>query len=74
MTVQKVDLYQPIAAARPGAPPLVLRIATAPRVEEMVGGPISNPVKIENYVLLSALPEELRQRVTTAVQALLSMI
>jgi len=69
---QKVDLYQPLVATRVGAPPLVLRAVVTPNVGNMVGGVPQSTTKIENYVLLSALPEELRRRVELAVQALIT--
>lgn len=70
MSTQRVDLYQPIEAARAGAQPLVLRVAVRHGTDMVVGGVPSGSVKVENYVLLSALPEELRTRVVLAVQAL----
>lgn len=66
---QRVDLYAPMEAAQPGPPPLVLRVVVTPNVDGVVGGvPMSNR-RVEPYVLLSSLPDEIRQRVELAIQA-----
>lgn len=70
--MQKVDLYQPMIASRPGHPPLALRIAVTPQTDMLVGGVPQATAKIEMYVLLSALPPELQQQIRTACQAILS--
>lgn len=70
--MQKVDLYSPIMSLHKGIPPLVLRIGVQHADTYTVGGPVSSPVRAESYVLLSALPEELRRRVETAVQTIIS--
>ena len=70
--MQKVDLFQPMISSRVGHPPLVLNVGVQRSSSETFGGPVEGAVKAEYYVLLSALPEELRERVKTAVQALLS--
>lgn len=64
------NLYQPIQAQGPA--PLVLRVVVAANNQMMVGGVPASSQRVENYVLLSALPEELRRRVELAVQALAS--
>lgn len=69
---QQVDLYQPIMSARVGAPPLVLRVGVTSNVSMMEGGVPQSTVHGEDYVLLSALPPELRERVKIAVQSLIS--
>lgn len=48
-----------------GPAPLVLRVGVTPRADENVS-------RIENYVLLSALPTELQERVKAAVQFMLA--
>jgi len=69
MNAQPVDLYQPMVHTRVGAPPLVVRAAVTTSNGNMVGG--SQAVtKVENYVLLSALPAELQERIKTALQML----
>lgn len=70
--MQKVNLYQPLMADRVGPAPLVLRAAVTPNTDSVMGGVPISTTKVEAYVLLSALPQELRQRVELAVQALLS--
>ncbi len=72
-TAQKVDLYQPIMASRAGRPPLVLRIGVTDNLSISEGVPVGS-VRAEAYVLLSALPEEIRRRVEVSVQALLSSV
>ena len=69
MSAQKIDLYQPIIASRVGPPPVALRVATTPNLDMVVGGSPHGIQKIETYVLLSALPIELQERVKLAVQA-----
>ena len=70
--MQKVDLFQPFAADRVGAPPLTLRVAVTPDAGSIVGGVPQSTTRGEIYVLLSALPRELQERVRTAVQALIA--
>lgn len=72
MIMQKVDLYQPMIHVRIGAPPLFINVGVNRSGSETIGGPVENVVRPETYVLLSALPDELRERVKTAVQALIS--
>jgi hypothetical protein len=65
-----VDPFQPLHAP-PGVPaPLVLNVVVQPRREEFVGGVLESSRRTEQYVILSALPAELRQRVITAIGAL----
>lgn len=70
--VQKVDLYAPIVASRPGAPPLVVRVAVTPVAEYTTSGPVEGATRSEAYVLLSALPKDVQERVVSAVQALIA--
>lgn len=72
MEFQKVDLYKPIAADKKGPAPLVLRVAVQNADMYTTGGTYAAPIKSEAYVLLSALPADIRSRVETAVQALIS--
>lgn len=69
---QKVDLYAPIVSARAGAPPLVVRVAVTPVPEYTTSGPVEGATRSEAYVLLSALPQDLQERVKIAVQALVA--
>jgi len=70
--MQRVDLYQPMISSRIGSPPLVINVGVQRSSAETFGGPVENAVRPEHYILLSALPDELRERVKTAVQAILS--
>jgi len=72
MNMQRVDLYQPMIHNRVGAPPLVINVGVNRTGAETMGGMVENVVRPESYVLLSALPDELRDRVKTAIQALIS--
>jgi hypothetical protein len=68
----KVDLYQPIEAARVGPPPLVIRAVVTTTNAMIAGGMPTGSRKAEDYILLSALPKELQERVRTAVQAIIA--
>jgi len=70
--VQKVDLLQPIMHTRLGAPPIALRIGTTPSNMSLQEGPQQGTVKVETYVLLSALPTDLQERVKLAIQVLIA--
>ncbi len=72
MANPKVDVYQPIEAVRIGPPPLVIRVLVTTSADNFVGGVPASHTRSEPYVLLSALPEELRKRVALAVQALVA--
>lgn len=58
-------------AAQSGPPPIALRVGITNQQSISEGVPVGN-VRAETYVLLSALPEELRKRVELAVQMLVS--
>lgn len=68
---QRVDLYQPLFADKTGPAPLVLRVGVSNPVT-VTEGPISTSLRAETYILLSALPIELRQRVELAIQVLVA--
>lgn len=70
MEFQKVDLYSPILASRKGPAPLLIKVGVQKADIYTEGGPVVSNIKPEAYVLLSALPEDLRRRVEVAVQAL----
>ena len=72
MEIQKVNLFAPMMSSQKGPPPLVMEVAVQPQDVMTVGGSMSSPVKVESYVLLSALPEEIRRRVETVVQAIVA--
>ena len=68
----KADLYQPVTASRVGPAPIVMRAIVTSNSDYMMGGMPQAATKVENYVLISALPKELQDRVKTAVQAIIS--
>lgn len=70
--MQKVDLYQPLESVRVGPAPLVLRTIVVNNNSFVVGGVPTEAKRVEEYILLSALPKELQERVRTAVQALIT--
>lgn len=69
---QRVDLFQPMIAHKAGPPPLSLRVGIINNDSISEGVPSGGQVKAEAYVLLSALPEDLRRRVELAIQALVA--
>ena len=68
----KVDLYQPIESSRVGPPPVVIRTIVTPNNSMVAGGMPMDPRRAEDYVLLSALPKELAERVKVAIQAIIA--
>jgi hypothetical protein len=72
MSNNSVDLFQPIISSTLGSPPVVVRVITQANSAEYTGGVMSTATKMENYVLFSALPQELQERVKVAVQALVA--
>lgn len=70
--MQQVNIYEPIEAHTAGPPPLVIRAVINRQGAMVVGGTPTQNRKMEPYVLLSALPDELRQRVELAIQMLIT--
>jgi hypothetical protein len=70
MKMQRIDLYQPMVHVRVGTPPLAVTVAVNRSSSETVGGPVEGAYRPETYILLSALPDELRERVRTAIEML----
>lgn len=68
----KADLYQPVYASHIGPPPIVVRAVITTNSDYVAGGMPQSSTKVENYIMLSALPKELQERVRTAVQALIA--
>lgn len=68
----KADLYQPVVSNRIGPAPVVVRAVVTTNSDYVMGGMPQAATKVENYILLSALPKELQERVKTAVQALIA--
>ena len=71
--IQKADPYKPILSSNNGKAPLTLRLVVNRNDHFMEGVP-GDSYKNETYVLLSALPVELRNRVELAIQALRSAL
>lgn len=72
MTAQRVDLYQPMFNSQVGPAPIALRVGVTPNVMFTEGGPQEGITRTETYVLLSALPTDLRERVKLAIQTLIT--
>ncbi len=66
------DLYQVIVSDKQGPAPVVLNVLTTPNTVEYTGGVPSTSTRKESYVLYSALPDDLKARVKTAVEALIA--
>lgn len=71
--MNKADLYKPVVASTVGPAPLVIRAVITPSNDLMQGASMAS-TRGESYVLLSALPQELQERVKTAVQMMLGGI
>jgi hypothetical protein len=71
ITSNVANLYQPIEASQPGPAPLVLRVITNAPSTMTVGGAMAHSRANVDYVNVSALPEDLKYRVSLAVQALM---
>lgn len=68
---QNVDtLAQPIYSNSAGAPLVIRTVTPRAGVVQMEGGVLTQGGQISEYVLLSALPQELRERVVTAIKAI----
>jgi hypothetical protein len=72
--MQRIDLYQPMISNRIAPPPLVITVGVQKTGVETAGGYVEGALRPEHYVLLSALPDELRERVKTAIQVLSSAV
>lgn len=72
MNIQDVDLYKPMLNTRVGPAPITLRVGVTPNVDSVEGGVPQRTTKVETYVLLSALPPELQERVRLSIQTLLA--
>ena len=68
----KADILQPVYATHVGPPPVVIRAVITNNHNYVAGGVPQAAVGVENYVLLSALPKEIQERVVTAVQSIIS--
>ena len=70
--MQNVDLYQPLVHDKRTPAPLTLRVGVHTSGGYVEGGTPAAYLKPETYVLLSALPIDLQERVKTAIQAIIS--
>lgn len=70
--MQKVDLYQPLIHDKNSSAPLTIRVGVSQINGYVEGGSPNMQLKPEIYVLLSALPFDLQERVKTAIQAIIS--
>ena len=70
MSKNAANLFQPVEHAGRGPAPIVIKVITTSAPGETVGGVMATSNGAEFYVRLSALPDELQQRVTLAVQAI----
>lgn len=71
MGQQQVNLYQPMIANQGGPAPLALRVGV-PNHNSISEGVPTGGLRVETYVLLSALPDELKRRVELAIQMLIA--
>lgn len=69
MSYQKVNPYQPMISEKVGPSPVIMKVGMPVQMAVSEGVPVGS-LKVETYVRLSALPEELRLRVETAIQFL----
>jgi hypothetical protein len=74
MQFQKINIFAPIMADKVGPAPVVINALITPNKSGYAECVPGNQQKIEQYVLLSVLPEELRRRVELAVQTLLTAL
>lgn len=72
MSDNRANLFQPVFSSHVGPAPIVIRAVVTTNNDYVVGGMPEAQLKAENYVLLSALPKELQERVKVAVQAVIS--
>jgi hypothetical protein len=74
MQFQKINIFEPIMADKVGSPPVVINALITRNNSGYAECVPGNQQKIEQYVLLSSLPEELKRRVELAVQVLTSAL
>jgi len=72
--VQKIDTNKTLEFMHPGFKPLWVNIWALSSNEYTSGGSIESKKTKEPYVCLSLLPEGLREKVVTAIQALKASI
>ena len=72
MSDNRADLFQPIYSAHVGASPLIIKAIVKDNNHNMVGGVPQAALKLEHYVLVSALPQDLQERIKTAIQSIIA--
>lgn len=72
MQNNSADLFQPVYANHVGPAPVTIRVVVTSNQDSIVGGVPQAALKGETYVLLSALPKEIQERVKTSVMAIIS--
>jgi hypothetical protein len=72
MSDNRADLFQPVYSSHIGPAPIVIRAVVTTNNDYVAGGMPQAQLKAENYVLMSALPKELQERVRVAVQSIIS--
>ena len=68
----RVDLFKVMHAGHVGPAPIITHVIVTDNNNGLVGGVPQQALKRESYVLLSALPKELQERVRTAIQAIVA--
>jgi hypothetical protein len=71
---QSVDLFSPILSSRKGKPPILIKVGVQDQAVYTIEGPQASPIKAEHYVLMSALPDDLKKKVENAIQMITSSI
>lgn len=66
---QKINTLIPLEATNVGPAPLFMKVITTPSVAGTVGGVPGKTQRLEHYILLSVLPQELQDAVTRCIQA-----
>lgn len=72
MSQQTVDPHAVIVSSRVGQPPVAIQLMVTKNADHVGGGVPEGTQTPESYVRLNALPDELRARVVTTVQALMA--
>lgn len=68
----KANLYSPVFASTQGPAPLVVRAVITNNTSYIGGGVPQTSMTAEDYVLVSALPKELQERIRVAIQAIIA--
>jgi hypothetical protein len=68
MDFQLIDIYKPIASKTIGPAPIVINALITSSTAQTVNATMTKNQRIETYVLLSSLPQELKNKVELAIQ------